>query len=461
MPDESCNVLLVDDDRASREAMSEWLRREGFGVIAVSNGDEAIRLIHDGVAVIVTDLKMPRTDGLTLLHKAKQEAPHAAVILVSGYGTVDAAVAALKDGAFDFLTKPVKPEELTHRIRKAIEQRSMAAEIARLHAELNQRNGFANIVASSPLMRQVFERIRLVADARSTVLIVGESGTGKELVARAIHQESNRWAKPFVPVNCAAIPETLIESELFGHEKGAFTGASERRGGLFQCADGGTLFIDEIGDLQLGLQSKLLRAIEYKKVMPVGSRKEADVDVRLIAATNKDLAELTKQGQFREDLYYRLKVVEMRLPPLRERREDIPLLVAYFVEQITAENERPVRNISPDALSALKAYDWPGNVRELRNTLEAIIVLSVRETIELADLPSHISQLPAPQLAVQPGMTMAEIEKEAIRRTLEQTGGHRVKAAGILGLSVRTLHRKIKEYALECLHQHGRTRTRR
>jgi DNA-binding NtrC family response regulator len=355
--------LLVDDDRTSREAMTEWLRREGFGVISVANGDEAVHSMHDGLAVIVTDLKMPRTDGLALLRKARQEAPHAAVILVSGYGTVDVAVAALKDGAFDFLTKPVKPEELTHRIRKALQQRSMAAEIARLHAELSRRNGFANIVGSSRGMRQVFERIRLVADARSTVLVVGESGTGKELVARAIHQESNRWAKPFVPVNCAAIPETLIESELFGHEKGAFTGASDRRGGLFQCADGGTLFIDEIGDLQLALQSKLLRAIEYKKIMPVGSTKEADVDARLIAATNKDLAELTKLGHFREDLYYRLKVVELRLPPLRERREDIPLLVAHFVDQIARENERPARSITPEALAALKAYDWPGNVR--------------------------------------------------------------------------------------------------
>lgn len=461
MPDEPCNVLLVDDDRASREAMTEWLRREGFGVIPVANGDEAMQSILDGVAVIVTDLKTPRTDGMALLRKAKQEAPHAAVILVSGYGTVDMAVTALKEGAYDFLAKPVKPEQLTHRIRQALEQRSMAAEIARLHAELSRRNGFANIVGNSAGMRQVFERIRLVADARSTVLILGESGTGKELVARAIHQESNRWTKPFVPVNCAAIPETLIESELFGHEKGAFTGASERRSGLFQCADGGTLFIDEIGDLQLGLQSKLLRAIEYKKIMPVGSRKEADVDVRLIAATNKDLAELTQQGHFREDLYYRLKVVEMRLPPLRERREDIPLLVAHFVDQIAKENERPARSIAPDALAALKAYAWPGNVRELRNTLEGTIILSVRETIELSDLPPYISQLPAPQLAVHPGMTMAEIEKEAIRRTLEQAGGHRVKAASILGLSVRTLHRKIKEYALERLHQQGRTRTRR
>lgn len=449
MPEEPrTTILLVDDDRPSREAMTEWLQREGFGVISVANGDEAIQHIHDGVAVVVTDLKMPRTDGLTLVRVAKQQAPHAAVILVSGYGTVDTAVAALKDGAFDFLTKPVKPEELTHRIHKALEQRSMAAEIARLHAELNRHKGFENIVGSSPAMRQLFERIRLVADARSTVLLVGESGTGKELVARAIHRNSNRWTKPFVAVNCAAIPETLIESELFGHEKGAFTGAAERRTGLFQSADTGTLFVDEISELQPGLQSKLLRAIEYKKIMPVGNRKETDVDVRLITATNQDLAELTKQGRFREDLYYRLKVVELRLPPLRERREDIPLLVAHFVDQIAAENERPARSITPEAIAALKAYDWPGNVRELRNTLEGIIVLSLHDTIELSDLPTYISQLPSPQLAVQSGMTMAQIEREAIRRTLEQTDGHRVKTANILGLSVRTLHRKIKSYRL-------------
>lgn len=448
MPEESCTVLLVDDDRASREAMTEWLRSEGFGVISLANGDEAIRRLHDGVAVIVTDLKMPRTDGLALLRKAKQDVPHAAVILVSGYATVDTAVAALKDGAFDFLTKPIKPEELTHRIRMALERRSMAAEIAQLHAELSQRNGFENIVGNSAAMREVFERIRLVADTRSTVLILGESGTGKEMAARAVHESSGRRAKPFVPVNCAAIPETLIESELFGHEKGAFTGASDRRGGLFQAAHGGTLFIDEIGELQLGLQSKLLRAIEYKKVMSVGSTKETEVDVRLIAASNKDLAELTKKGGFREDLYYRLKVVELRLPPLRQRKEDIPLLVHHFIEQIAAEDHRPVRGITPEALAALKAYDWPGNVRELRNTLEGIIVLSVRDTIELADLPPYISQLPSPQLAIQPGMTMVEIEKEAIRRTLEQTNGHRAKTANMLGLSVRTLHRKIREYGL-------------
>ncbi len=447
-PKEKWKVLLVDDERHSREAMADWLASEGFECIAVADGQQAIEHIHDGIAVIVTDLKMPRTDGLDLLRLAKQQAPHAAVILVSGYGTVDTAVEALKEGAFDFLSKPVNAEELTQRITMALEKRNMATEIARLHAELNDRRGFENIVGSSPAMRAIFERVRLVADTRSTVLIVGESGTGKELVARAIHRNSARRKNPFVPVNCAAIPETLVESELFGYEKGAFTGATARKRGLFQTAERGTLFIDEIGELQPGLQAKLLRALENRKIMPVGSTREIDVDVRLVAATNRDLQEQVRRKQFREDLYYRLKVVEIRLPPLRERPDDVPLLTRHFINQISEENGRPVREVTPEALEALRAYDWPGNVRELRNVLESIIVLSVKEKIELADLPEQISKVHSARAVIQPGMTMAEIEKEAIRRTLEETEGRRGRTAEILGISVRTLHRKIKEYGL-------------
>jgi len=446
--EEKLKILLVDDERHSREAMADWLESEGFDVIAVSDGQRAIQHVHDGIAVIVTDLKMPRTDGLELLRLAKQQAPHAAVILVSGYGTVETAVAALKEGAFDFLSKPINAEELTHRIRMALEKRGMASEIARLHAELNERHGFENIIGNSAAMRRIFEKVRLVADTRSTVLIAGESGTGKELVARAIHQNSDRRKKPFVPINCAAIPETLVESELFGYEKGAFTGATGRKRGLFQTAEGGTLFIDEVGELPLGLQSKLLRALENRKVMPVGGTQEIDVDVRLVAATNRDLASEVHEKRFRDDLYYRLKVVELRLPPLRERPEDIPLLVRYFIDRIAKENGRPTRDITHEALESLCAYDWPGNVRELRNLLESIIVLSVREQIELPDLPEHISKVKPARDVIQPGMTIAEIEKEAIRRTLEQTGGRRGETAEILGISVRTLHRKIKEYGL-------------
>jgi DNA-binding NtrC family response regulator len=441
-------VLLVDDDRLSREAMADWLRSEGFDVIAVGDGQAAVQHIHDGIAVIVTDLKMPRTDGLELLRRAREQAPHAAVILITAYGTVETAVAALKAGAFDYLTKPVKADDLANKVRQAVAQREMAAEIANLHAQLNERYGFENLVGKSPAMRAVFEKVQLVADTKSTVLITGESGTGKELVARALHHNSGRRNKPFIPVNVTAIPETLIESELFGHEKGAFTGATERRTGLFQAAQGGTLFIDEIGDMSPGVQSKLLRAIETRRVMPVGSTKEVELDVRVVAATNRNLCEDVKEGTFREDLYYRLKVVEIHLPPLRERPEDIPLLVRYFLDEISRENRRPVRDIAPEALDLLLAYNWPGNVRELRNTLEGIIVVCTRERIEVCDLPEPLRQGAAAQAVIRRGMTMAAIEKEAIRRALEQTGGRRTEAAKMLDLSVRTLQRKIKEYNL-------------
>jgi DNA-binding NtrC family response regulator len=441
-------VLLVDDDRLSREAMADWLRSEGFDVLAVADGQAAMQHIHDGIAVIVTDLKMPRTDGLQLLRLAREKAPHAAVILITAYGTVETAVAALKEGAFDYLTKPVKPDDLSNKVRQAVAQRAMAAEIACLHAQLNLRYGFENLIGKSPAMRAVFEKVRLVADTKSTVLITGETGTGKELVARALHHNSGRRNKPFVPVNVTAIPETLVESELFGHEKGAFTGATERRQGLFQAAQGGTLFIDEIGDMDLGVQSKLLRAIETRRVMAVGSTKEVEVDVRVVAATNRNLCEDVRKGTFREDLYYRLKVVEIHLPPLRNRPEDIPLLTRSFLDEIARENGRPVRDIAPEAMDLLLAYNWPGNVRELRNTLEGIIVVSTRERIEVSDLPEQFRQGAAAQAVIRRGMTMAEIEKEAIRRALEQTAGRRTEAAIILDLSVRTLQRKIKEYEL-------------
>ncbi len=443
-------ILIVDDDQASREALAEWVERQGWEAIAVKDGDEAIEHIHDGVAAIVTDLRMPRTDGMQLLRAAKRQAPHAAVIVVSGVSSVEAAVEALKQGAFDFLTKPINLKELKHRIERALEKRSMAVEIADLHRQLRERHGVDNMVGQCPAMRELFEKIRLVADTNSTALIVGESGTGKELVARSLHLNSSRGGKPFLPINCAAIPDTLVESELFGHEKGAFTGASDRRKGVFQAAEGGTLFIDEIGEMPLGLQSKLLRAIENKKIMPVGSAKEVPVDVRLVAATNRDLHDAVRQKEFREDLYYRLKVIVLRIPPLRERRDDIPLLVRFFIDQIAAESNRPVRDITPEALNALRDYDWPGNVRELRNTLEGIIVLSLKEQIELADVPEHI-QNPRRQAnrdVVEAGMTLQEMERDAIRRTLEALEGRRAETAERLGISVRTLQRKIKEYDL-------------
>ena len=442
-------VLLIDDDPDSLDAMAEWIERKGFEPIAVANGEQAFQHLDSGVAVIVTDLKMPKTDGVQIIRYAKQHAPHAIVIVVSGDNSVEAAVNSVREGAFDYITKPINLDELTHRIEMALNKRSLAAEIAELHLQLNEKHQLENMIGASPAMRSLYEKIRLVADTRSTVLVTGESGTGKELVARSIHHLSPRKNATFIPVNCAAIPESLVESELFGHERGAFTGANERKLGFFEAAGKGTLFIDELGELQLGMQAKLLRAIENRKILRVGSTKEHDVDVRLVAATNRDLSKQVAEGQFREDLFYRLKVVELKLPPLRERREDIPLLIRHFIDEISADSGRNVQDISPEALEMMKGYSWPGNVRELRNTLEGIIVLSLREQIEACDLPPHISGHTESQGLIEPGMTMAEIEKEAIRRTLQHTNGHRSQTAEILDISVRTLQRKIKEFELE------------
>ncbi len=445
------SVLVVDDDKGNREATGQFLESEGFDVLTAASGPEALGCLRDGVSVIITDLAMPGMDGMDVLHAAREEAPHAPVILMTGHGSEQAAVTALKAGAFHYVTKPVNPDELASLVRQAYDKYRMASEIAVLHRQLHEKYGFSNIIGTSEPMRRVFERIRMVADVRSTVLIDGESGTGKELVARALHHSGSRRKRPFVAVNCAAIPEALVESELFGHQKGAFTGAAERRTGKFQAADGGTLLIDEIGDMPIDLQSKLLRVLEMGSITPIGGNKEIPVDVRIVASTNRNLQGLVSDGKFRDDLYYRLNVVNIHLPPLRERSEDIPLLVRAFVDEIAAENNRPVKDVSPSALAQLRAFDWPGNVRQLRNVLESAIVTSTREIIEAEDLPEPIRQTPArhtSQLLVKPGMTLDQIERDAIRLALARTGGHRTEASDALGISVRTLQRKIKEYGL-------------
>ena len=445
-------ILLVDDDKSSRESTRLFLEAEGFEVIAAKSGAEALEQLTEGIAVIITDLVMPGVDGMEVLRTARDEVPHASVIMMTGQGSETAAVTALKSGAFHYLTKPVDPENLANLVRQACEKHRMAAEIATLHQQLQQKYGVDNIIGTSEPMRKVFEKIRMVADTKSTVLVDGESGTGKELVARALHQNSPRKKKPFVALNCAALPEALVESELFGHEKGAFTGAVDRRVGKFQAADGGTLLIDEIGEMPLDLQSKLLRAIETRQVTPLGGNREISVDVRIVASTNRDLQKLIEDGRFREDLYYRLNVINIKLPPLRERREDIPLLVRAFINELAAENNRPVKDISPEALAQVQAFDWPGNVRQLRNTLESVIVTATREVIDTEDLPEPIRKTPAKRVArslVKPGMTLEELEREAIRSALKRTGGNRTDTSQMLGISVRTLQRKIKEYGLE------------
>lgn len=446
------SVLVVDDDRASREATRQFLECEGFNVLTAASGAEAMEYFADGVSVIITDLIMPGMDGMQVLQAARDEAPHAQVILMTGQGSEHAAVSALKSGAFHYVTKPADPEELASLVRQACDKHRMASEIAMLHRQLVAKYGFSNIVGVSEPMRHVFERIRMVADVRSTVLIEGESGTGKELVARALHYNGRRRKKHFVAINCAALPEALVESELFGHQKGAFTGAIERRTGKFMAADGGTLLIDEIGDMPLDLQSKLLRVLESGSITPVGSNCETPVDVRIVASTHRNLESLIQEGRFREDLFYRLNVVKILLPPLRDRREDIPLLVQTFVKELASENDRTIREVSPAALAKLQAFDWPGNVRQLRNVLESLIVTATTDRIELENLPDPIRETPARRSTrslVRPGMSLEEIQREAIRLALARSDGNRTEASHALGISVRTLQRKIKEYNLE------------
>jgi len=444
-------VLLVEDDPKSRDTTRLLLEEEGFEVITAEDGAKAIRRLSDGASVVITDLKMPRVDGMELLHAAREHTPHTPVIMITGHGSEEAAVAALKSGAFHYLSKPIDPEVLLSLVRQAAEKHSMATELAALNRQLKGQSQFHNMIGRCQAMRKVFEQIRMVADTRSTVLIQGETGTGKELVARAIHANSSRRDQPFVAVNCAALPETLIESELFGHAKGAFTGAASKRTGKFAAAEGGTLLIDEIGDMQIDLQSKLLRAIETRQVTPIGSNEEIETDVRIIASTNQSLQELMNRGKFRKDLFYRLNVVRILLPPLRERREDIPLLVRTFIDEIASESNREVHDISSEALAHLQGYEWPGNVRQLRNVLESVIVMSTREMIDVVDLPEPVrvaSSSPTLQMLISTGMSLAEIEKEVIRQTLERTGGDRKAAGKILNISSRTVQRRIKEYHL-------------
>lgn len=444
-------VLVVEDDASSRQATEALLADAGYSSAAVPDGAVALQRLAEGFSVVITDLRMPHIDGYELIRTLREHHPQLPVIVLTGHGSEEAAVLALKSGAFHYLPKPVNPDELLHYVDQACQKFRMSSEIARLHQQLEGRGGFRGMVGRSESMRRIFEQIRMVAETRSTVLIQGESGTGKELIARAVHDASPRRGQPFVAVNCAALPASLIESELFGHAKGAFTGANEQRQGKFAAAQGGTLFIDEIAEMQPELQSKFLRAIENRSITPLGSNEEITTDVRIIASTHQDLTARIATGEFRQDLYYRLNVVRIELPPLRDRREDVPLLVRAFLDELARENNRPVRDLTPEALTLLQGYDWPGNVRELRNVLESAMVMSARDVLDVTDFPDPIRQTPsAPplQALMDRDMTMAEIEREVIRQTLARTQGNRTEASRILGLSTRTLQRRIKEYNL-------------
>jgi two-component system response regulator HydG len=445
-------VLVVEDHESERRAVSQILKAEGFTVYGAENADKAIGYIEENIDVVLSDLQMGDVSGLDLLQLWKKRRPETQFILLTGHSSVNSAVEAIKSGAYDYVTKPVNPDELILLIKRAIEGMAKDKEIDNLRRRLDQRFGLDQIVGQSKQMKDVFARIQRAAPVDSTVLILGESGTGKELVAQALHHNSVRKKGPFVAVNCAAVPATLVESELFGHVRGAFTGATDRRMGRFEQADGGTLFIDEIGDFEIGLQAKLLRVLESLTVTPVGGHEDRKVNVRVVAATSRDIRKMVEQGTFREDLFYRLNVVMVNLPPLRDRPDDIPILVEHFLKEITENKHTAARRVSPEVMRRFMGYRWPGNVRELRNTLESMMVLAEGELMTEKDLPDRIAEgsleIGIPK-EIPTGLKMEELEKLAITKALDQCAGNRTHAAGRLGISVRTLQRKLRQYERE------------
>ncbi|MFA7257494.1 MAG: sigma-54 dependent transcriptional regulator [Kiritimatiellales bacterium] len=440
-------ILIVDDEKNTREGLARALRRS-YEVLIAESGATALNLLSEKpVDVMLSDLRMPGMDGMTLMQRALAVSPQLICILLTAYGNIETAVDAMRHGATDFLTKPVNLEQLEMVLQRVLRSRRAETENQQLHEQLDSKFGLENIIGNSPEMQQIFDTVRQVAASRATVLIQGESGTGKELIAKAIHRLSSRKNGAFVPVHCAALSSTLLESELFGHEKGAFTGAAERRKGRFELADGGSLFLDEIGEVDASVQVKILRALEERRFERVGGQESIDVDTRLIAATNRDLKKMVTDGTFREDLYYRLYVIVIHLPALRERTSDIPILLKHFLDVFNQENSRAIEGFSPDALDLLTTYRWPGNVRELRNVVEQMVVLSRSPRIGVRELPAHIREADGPGgAASMDSGTLEELEKQAIRQALKAAGGNRTHAADALGISRRTLHRKIAEY---------------
>ncbi len=456
-------VLVVDDEKNTREGLGRALRRDYEVVLAESAETALAALAERPVDVMLSDVRMPGEDGLALLREVRRRHPDVVVILLTAYGNVETAVEAMKFGAADFLTKPVNLDHLDLAISKAVRQRALESENRALKSRLDAKFGLENIVGSSPAMERLFDIVRQAAPTQATVLIEGASGTGKELVAQAIHRLSPRADGPFIAVHCAALSTSLLESELFGHEKGAFTGAMAQRKGRFEMADGGTLFLDEISEIEPSVQVKLLRVLEERRFERVGGVETVEVDIRVVAATNRDLRKYVDEGKFREDLYYRLDVVEIKMPPLKERGGDVALLSTRFMREFAEINGRPVSNIAPEAAAILQAYSWPGNVRELRNTIEKMVVLARGETLGVEDVPAHIREevrlnggaaaaaAAAPAAAVEfaPGESLAEVEKRKILAALAAAGNNRSKAAIALGISRRTLHRKLHEWKHE------------
>ena len=449
-------VLVVDDEENLRLVTRSFLRRDGYEVETAGNGEEALKLIETfGPDYVLTDVRMPKMGGLDLLSTLKAKGNEATVIVMSAYGSVDLAIEAIKAGAYDYIQKPFKPEELLLALRKADERESLRRENRALKAEIRDKARFEELLAKSPEMQSVFKTVAKVADFKTTALITGESGVGKELIARAIHHRSSRRNAPFVAVNCGAIPENLLESELFGYRRGAFTDAIADRAGLFEQANGGTLLLDEIGELPLSLQVKLLRVLQEETIRKLGDNKDMKVDVRILAATHRDIAAETAAGRFREDLFYRINVLTIRIPPLRERREDIPLLMDHFIARNNIRLSTNIRGVSPEARKTFLEYSWPGNVRELENTIERAMVLCESEVIGKEDLPERIrdaddtvqAHLASGELSIK--KTVRAIEEILIKKALEKTKGNRTRAAEILEISHRALLYKIKDYQIE------------
>jgi two-component system response regulator HydG len=456
-------LLVVDDEQSNLDSLERIFSREGYQVLLAPGGEKALELLRrEPVDVVLTDLTMPGMSGQELLRAVRAVSPEAEVVLMTAYGTVEAAVAAMKDGAYDFLTKPLKRHAVLKSVAQALEKRRLLQENGRLRARLAGLPTSAPIVGHAPPLRAVLDVIRQAAPSQATVLLLGESGTGKELFARALHEHSPRAPGAFVPINCAAIPETILESELFGYERGAFTGAAARKEGRVERAHGGTLFLDEVGELGGAVQAKLLRMLQEGEIERLGGTQPIKVDIRVVAATNCDLAAAVRDGKFREDLFYRLNVIQVVLPPLRDRVEDIGLLADHFIARASARNGKAVRGLTRAAVQALEAYPWPGNVRELENALERAVVLSRGAELDVDDLPEAVRRASALRAAgaagaVQPalaldgrtlsialGTTMEEIELRVIRETLRQTRGDKNLAAQLLGIATRTIYRKLE-----------------
>lgn len=451
----SGSILIVDDEKGQREILTTILDREGYRVVAVPGGREALeRLKTEEFDLILTDLKMQGMSGMELLEQVLAEDPQQCIVIMTAHGTVDSAVEAMKKGAFDYLEKPLEREDLLLTLQRAFEHIMLLRENKALHKKLEESQGIASIIGEHPKIKEVFRVINKIAPTGSTVLIYGESGTGKELVARAIHEKSPRKDRPFFAINCAAIPDTLMESELFGHEKGSFTGAGSREIGLFEAADKGTVFLDEIGEMSVAMQAKLLRAIQEKEIRRVGGKVNVPIDVRIISATNRDLEAEIKKGTFREDLYYRLNVIRINLPPLRERGSDIAALADFFVRKYSTASAIPLQGIAKPALKILMNYSWPGNVRQLESVIERGVLMAEGDLIQPEDLPAEVHEEVAhadrlPFEFPPEGISIEGLERELIIKAMDRTGWVIAKAAPLLGMSYKTLQYRLEKFGIE------------